>query len=144
MSDEKIFTTRTVCRTIVLILSLESDQCIMSYEDSKSDKVKNGAGDKNSKRYGDGEGGVAANTLSSTHMTSAMSPRANRWVEMLSWMSATCCRRASRVSGDSAASLGMGLALLSTRAANPNALAPNQRTERIQMHSLQTNAQRDG
>ncbi len=40
-SDEKIFMTRTVCKTIVLFLLLESDQCVTRYTGSKSDKVEN-------------------------------------------------------------------------------------------------------
>ncbi len=40
-SDEQICMTRTVCRTIVLVLSWESDQCIMRYTDSNNDKEEN-------------------------------------------------------------------------------------------------------
>jgi hypothetical protein len=40
-SDEKILMTRTVCRTMVLFLSLASDQCITRYTDSKSDQDEN-------------------------------------------------------------------------------------------------------
>jgi hypothetical protein len=40
-SDETTVKTRTVCRTSVLFLSLESEQCITRYTDSKSDQVEN-------------------------------------------------------------------------------------------------------
>ena len=40
-SDEKIFITRTVCRTIVLCWSLESDHNITRYTDSNSEKEEN-------------------------------------------------------------------------------------------------------
>ncbi len=40
-SDEKIFMTRTVCRTSALFLLLQSDQCITRYKDSKRDQDEN-------------------------------------------------------------------------------------------------------
>ncbi len=40
-SDEKIFMTRTVCRTIVLFRSLGSDTCNTRCKDSKNEKEEN-------------------------------------------------------------------------------------------------------